>query len=95
MESPERPSKRKLNTEAGDDDAAKREAKKVRRKAAKAARKASAQAQDENIDETSQTNLAMGRMNPAIMADHMARQLKHFEPGLDDGTLEDLRVPGQ
>lgn len=81
-------SKRKRT--AADDDA--KIIKKAKKKRAKKAAKA-AEAEDEDIDEETQVNKSIGHMNPPLLADHIARQVKRFQPALSLVELEDLQIP--
>lgn len=67
--------------------------RKAKRVAATAAKKASALAEDANIDEQLCLNLAIGRMDPSLIADHMFRQLKRFQGSVSDAEMERIRAP--
>lgn len=64
------------------------------KRAAKRKKKAPANDAFENIDEELQIKTAMGRMDGALLADHVARQTKRFEKDISAVELEDRRIPG-
>lgn len=48
----------------------------------------------EDIDEERGINLALGRMNPDLLADYVARKTQRFEDKATLVELEDRRIPG-
>ena len=54
-----------------------------------------ARPEDEDVDEAKGINLALGRMNPDLLADYMARKTKRFEKEATLVELEARRIPGR
>lgn len=85
-----RVSKRKADAEDATPALSKRAAKRLKSK-----RSTRTEAKDPDVDDENQINLAIGRMGPSHIADHIARQTKRFEPELSIVELEDRRIPGK
>lgn len=83
---------RKCESSDADADADARSRKRAKRKQARKA-KSLAQADEEDVDEEAQVNLTVGRMDPGLLSDRMARQIKRFEPSLTPVELGDLMIP--
>ena len=49
---------------------------------------------EEDIDVDSGINLALGRMNPDLLADYVAKRAKRFEGEITLVELENRRIPG-
>ena len=54
-----------------------------------------ARPEDEDVDEEKGVNLALGRMNPDLLADYVARKMKRFEKEATPVELEARRIPGK
>ena len=50
---------------------------------------------DEEIDEANGLNLALGRMNPDLLADYVGKKTKRFEDKATLIELEERRIPGE
>ena len=95
------PGKRKRDEAAsgeahGDDEAgvSKRQAKRRKQKDKSRAKRA-VFAADEELDEVAGVNTSLGRLDPQLTADYIARQSRRFNPDLTAVELEELRVPGK
>ena len=64
-------------------------------KRAQKRRRAKHQYDDEEIDDDTGVNLTIGRMNPDLLADYVAKKTKRFEDQATPVELEDRRVPGK
>lgn len=67
----------------------------ISKRAAKRRKKVAERGDYDEIDEERHINPAIARMNASLLADHVARQIKHFEKDLSAVELEDKRLPGQ
>ena len=68
--------------------------KAAKRKRARQAKKAK-YSNDEDLDQQSGLNLAIGRFDNRLLADHIAQRTKRFSPKLSLVELEDLHIPGE
>jgi protein CMS1 len=98
---PESSRKRKAAEDDADPDAKKPSKRALKRQKLKASGKkykkpaAAVDPMYADIDEENQINPAIGKMDVGLLADHVSRQTKKFEPELSVVELEDRRVPGE
>lgn len=65
------------------------------RKKAKRSKSTTNQGFHEEIDQVNNLNLALAKLDPNLMADHIARKQKRFEADATSLELEERRVSGK
>ena len=83
--------RKQTEREDKDDVAANKAAKRKRAKKAKKAKYSN----NEDLDQQSGLNLAIGRFDNRLLADHIAQRTKRFSPNSSIVELEDLHIPGE
>lgn len=89
--SPPQPAKRARND---DDDGPEIPEARPGKKAKRRKARSGIQDQDLDLDLERGLNLAIGRMDRALLADYIAQRTKRFQSELSAVELEDLHIPG-
>ena len=84
--------KRKVEGTEDQPTLSKRQQKKLKRKGSA---KSNQKAQQDDVDEESGINEAIGKMDKSLLADYVAKQIARFEPDLSDLEVEERRISGR